>query len=148
MKVLSYKTWSVSRAAKDPLLRFLLEGLQAGGCRIIFYSQPNEAPFLITYETASGDRQGALWYAFLANSKPTKNRFRIGIRCSKVAILTEHGPTQAILRLSRCMTLPFEKSYAPLSTHGVLKESFSGLALHNSRSSTLVTCTKAYLTAS
>lgn len=69
-----YKRWRVSRADKEPLLRFILSGLEETGCRILHHSDPGEAPFLVSFETPSGERQGVLCYAFLANSKLTKKR--------------------------------------------------------------------------
>lgn len=69
-----YKKWSVQRRSKQPLLDFLVEGLQAANCTILYVSDASHAPFLITYETPLGERQGVLAYAFLANSKLTANR--------------------------------------------------------------------------
>ena len=69
-----YRTWSVSRRDREPLLEFLLEGLRAHGCRIIYSPLPTQAPFRITFETPAGERLGIVVYAFYANSKPTRNR--------------------------------------------------------------------------
>lgn len=69
-----YRKWSVQRQSKQPLLDFLVEGLQAAKCTILYVSDASHAPFLITYETPLGERQGVLAYAFLANSKVTVNR--------------------------------------------------------------------------
>ncbi|MDP5886214.1 hypothetical protein ACSESQ_17685 [Pseudomonas aeruginosa] len=69
-----YKKWSVQRSAKQPLLDFIVEGLMAAHCTILSASDPSHAPFLVTYETPLGERQGVLVYAFFANSKVTKNR--------------------------------------------------------------------------
>lgn len=74
MASFEYRKWGVMRSAKAPLLDFLVEGLKAAGCAILHVSDPAFAPFLITYETPLGDRQGVLAYAFFANSKLTKNR--------------------------------------------------------------------------
>lgn len=74
MASFEYKKWGVMRSAKEPLLDFLVKGLEAAGCRILHVSDPAHAPFLITYETPLGERQGVLAYAFFANSKLTKNR--------------------------------------------------------------------------
>lgn len=74
MLIGGYKRWSVSRPDKEPLLRFILAGLEDAGCRIIYHSDPGQAPFLVSFETPSGERQSILCYAFLANSKLTKNR--------------------------------------------------------------------------
>lgn len=69
-----YKKWSVQRSAKRPLLDFIVEGLKAAHCTILSTSDPAHAPFLVTYETLLGERQGVLVYAFFANSKVTRNR--------------------------------------------------------------------------
>jgi hypothetical protein len=52
----------------------MLEALQSQGCRIIYASEPNRAPFVITFETLTGERMGVIAYAFLATRTPTKNR--------------------------------------------------------------------------
>ena len=69
-----WKTYSVRRSDKEPLLNFVTEALIARGCVIVHGSQPNRAPFYIVFETPNGDRQGLLVYAFFANSKITKHR--------------------------------------------------------------------------
>lgn len=74
MEGFKYRQTGVSRSAKQPLLEFVLDGLRAGGCTILHSSDARHAPFFITYETAGGERNGVLVYAFLANSKVTKNR--------------------------------------------------------------------------
>jgi len=74
MATFEYKQWRVQRSSKEPLLDFVVDGLKAAGCTILFVSEPTHAPFLITYETREGERQGILVYAFFANSKLTKNR--------------------------------------------------------------------------
>ena len=71
---MSYKSYSVSRRDKEPLLAFLLEGLQGAGCRIIRATEPDAAPFRISFETPSAERIGIVCYAFLANRRLTKNR--------------------------------------------------------------------------
>lgn len=48
--------------------------LEREGARIIYASPEAEAPFRFTFETADGERIGIIVYAFLANSKKTKNR--------------------------------------------------------------------------
>jgi hypothetical protein len=73
-QLFNFKKLSVSRRLKQPLLDFLLEGLRACGCTVLFCSDAGEAPFFITYETPLGEREGLLAYAFFANSRPTKNR--------------------------------------------------------------------------
>lgn len=74
MEGFRYKQTGVSRSAKQPLLDFILEGLRAAGCVVLHATDARHAPFFITYETPNGDRDGVLVYAFLANSKLTKNR--------------------------------------------------------------------------
>lgn len=72
--LLEWRCYSVRRSDKEKLLQFVCDGLMARGCRIISSSDPGRAPFYVVFETPGGDRQGVLAYAFLANSKPTKNR--------------------------------------------------------------------------
>lgn len=55
-------------------MRTLCEGLVAGGCRLLFVSDPGTAPFRITFEAPDGERQGIVAYAFLSTRTPTKNR--------------------------------------------------------------------------
>jgi hypothetical protein len=69
-----YERYSVSAARRKPILRFMLDALEAGGCRIIHEPQGTEAPFRITFETPSGERLGVIAYAFTANSRLTRNR--------------------------------------------------------------------------
>ena len=70
----SWKVYSVSARDKAPLLQFIREALEARGCTIQHMSAPNRAPFHIVLEMSGGERLSVLVYAFLANSKPTKNR--------------------------------------------------------------------------
>ena len=69
-----WKTYSVRRADKAALLAFLVEALEDRGNKVTYKSEPNQAPFLVIFETPGGERQGVLAYAFLANSRQTKNR--------------------------------------------------------------------------
>ncbi|MBX7096680.1 MAG: hypothetical protein K1X89_03115 [Myxococcaceae bacterium] len=69
-----FREYSVSKSDKEPLLRFILEGLVASGCRILQASEPSRAPFRITFETPTSERMGIVVYAFFANSRLTKNR--------------------------------------------------------------------------
>lgn len=69
-----YRTYSVSRRNREPLLAFMLQALRGEGCQILYSSPPSEAPFRITFETPQGERLGIVAYAFLANSRLTKNR--------------------------------------------------------------------------
>ncbi len=71
---MDYRVYSVSRKAKAPLLRFMLDALEAEGCRILHEPSAGQAPFRITFETPGGERMGVIAYAFFANSKVTRNR--------------------------------------------------------------------------
>ncbi|WP_409191928.1 hypothetical protein [Bradyrhizobium sp. RDM4] len=66
--------YGVQRAGREPLVRFMREALEAQGCRIIFASEPNQAPFVFTFETTTGERMGVVAYAFTATRTVTKNR--------------------------------------------------------------------------
>jgi hypothetical protein len=80
---LTWSSYSVSRARKEPLLRFITNALEMRGCRIAYTSDPRHAPFYIVFETAAGDRHGVLAYAFWANARvilnrpPDEHRFQI-----------------------------------------------------------------------
>lgn len=69
-----YRTYHVSRKDREPLLDFMLQALHSEGCRILYSSPPSQAPFRITFETPQGERLGVVAYAFLANSRLTRNR--------------------------------------------------------------------------
>lgn len=68
------RTYSVSAARRGPLVEFMLGALHESGCKILHRSDADQAPFVISFETASGERMGIVAYAFLANRTPTKNR--------------------------------------------------------------------------
>ncbi|HYU33242.1 MAG TPA: hypothetical protein VEW48_13865 [Thermoanaerobaculia bacterium] len=68
------RTYRVSRKDREPLLAFMLNALRDKGCHILYSSPPTEAPFRITFETPEGERLGVVAYAFLANSRLTRNR--------------------------------------------------------------------------
>jgi hypothetical protein len=70
----SWKIYSVSARDKAPLIRFIREALEARGCTIHHISRANRAPFFIVAAMPGGERFGVLAYAFLANSRPTRNR--------------------------------------------------------------------------
>lgn len=70
----SPRTYGVSPSDRAPLIAFMVDALRADGCRIIHQSQPNRAPFRITFETPAGERMGIVAYAFKATFTPTKNR--------------------------------------------------------------------------
>jgi len=101
-----YTRWKVSRSHKAPLLAFVTDGLRAGGCTILYASDPVQAPFYISYETASGEREGILVYAFFANSRLTKNRppdehrFQIKYGSDTTAVVTvEQDPARLVTTL-------------------------------------------------
>lgn len=71
---LGYRTYSVSRRDREPLLRWIVGALEDAGCRMLGVSEPELAPFRITFETPWAERRGIVVYAFLANSRVTKNR--------------------------------------------------------------------------
>ncbi len=64
----------VSSRDKAPLVAFMVRALRDSGCRMLFVSDPSEAPFRLTFETPDGERMGIVAYAFLANQRLTKNR--------------------------------------------------------------------------
>jgi hypothetical protein len=70
----SWKVYSVSARDKAPLIQFIREALEARGCTIHHMSAADRAPFHIILDMPGGERLGVLAYAFLANSKATKNR--------------------------------------------------------------------------
>lgn len=71
---LPYRVYQVNPRHRSPLLDFILNALRASKCRPIQYSSPDHAPFRISFETSEGDRMGIVAYAFLANTKATRNR--------------------------------------------------------------------------
>lgn len=72
--ILGLRYYKTKASAREPLLRFMLDALRASGCRIIYASPPDRAPFVITFETQDGERMGIVAYAFLATRTPTRNR--------------------------------------------------------------------------
>lgn len=56
-KAFSWKTYSVQRGSKEPLLNFILQGLHLRGCRILSTSSSAAAPFYIVFENPAGQRQ-------------------------------------------------------------------------------------------
>lgn len=68
------RSYRVNRADREPLVGFMLDALRSEGCRILHASEPNQAPFVITFETPTGERLGVVAYAFLATRTPTRNR--------------------------------------------------------------------------
>jgi hypothetical protein len=71
---MDYEIYRVRRADKKPLQNFIVTALEGEGCRILRASDPDHAPFRITFETSLGERMGILVYAFFANARLTKNR--------------------------------------------------------------------------
>lgn len=71
---MDYRRFRVSAPDRRPLLMFIQEALERCGCSVLNASSPNEAPFRLTFEAPDGERMGILVYAFLANSKATRNR--------------------------------------------------------------------------
>src|SRR6185312_6800287 len=67
-------TYVVSGAARKPLLEFMTSALKSSGCRILYCSGERTAPFVVTFETRTGERMGVVAYAFLATRTPTTNR--------------------------------------------------------------------------
>ena len=72
--ILGLRYYRTKASAREPLLRFMLDALCDRGCRILFASSSDQAPFVITFETSEGERMGIVAYAFLATRTPTKNR--------------------------------------------------------------------------
>ncbi|MCJ2101010.1 hypothetical protein [Methylobacterium sp. E-046] len=72
--ILGLRQYRVQPADREPLVRFMVDGLRDAGCRIIFASPPDRAPFVITFETPAGERMGVVAYAFLSTRTPTKGR--------------------------------------------------------------------------
>ena len=68
------RRYKVRRSGREPLVRFMLDALRSAGCRIIHASDPSEAPFIISFETCSGERLGVVAYAFTATRTPTIGR--------------------------------------------------------------------------
>lgn len=69
---LNIRRYRVQAAARQPLINFMLDALRLSGCRILHEPDPTRAPFVITFETATGERMGIIAYAFFANEAPTK----------------------------------------------------------------------------
>jgi restriction-modification system family protein len=67
-------TYGVSGAARKPLIEFMTSALKSAECRILYCSDERTAPFVITFETSTGERIGVVAYAFLATRTPTRNR--------------------------------------------------------------------------
>ncbi len=70
----TYKTYSVSRSEKAPLVKFIVDGLEAAGCTLVYVPPANSAPFRFVFDDPSGHRIGIIVYAFLANNRKIKGR--------------------------------------------------------------------------
>lgn len=68
------RVYRVQAKAREPLLRWILDALTTSGCRVIHASPANEAPFRVAFMLPNGERMGIVAYAFLANSRVTRNR--------------------------------------------------------------------------
>jgi len=68
------RTYSVNAKAREPLVNFMTGALVGAGCKIIHSTRPDRAPFVIAFETPTGERIGIVAYAFLATRTPTANR--------------------------------------------------------------------------
>jgi hypothetical protein len=74
VKPFGMRTYGVRASSKAPLIGFMTSALEESGCRIIHSSSPEEAPFILTFETPIGERIGIVVYAFLATRTKTTNR--------------------------------------------------------------------------
>jgi hypothetical protein len=71
---MDYRRFRVSARDRGPLLAFMLDALDRCGCTLLKASAPDKAPFRLTFEAPDGERMGIVVYAFLANSRATRNR--------------------------------------------------------------------------
>lgn len=67
-------TYRVSSSDREPLIRFIAEGLESHGCRLIYVPPADSAPFRFVFDSPHGERIGIIAYAFFANNKLIKNR--------------------------------------------------------------------------
>ena len=68
------RTYGVQSKARQPLIDFMVGGLEASGCRIVHQTVADRAPFVFVVETPEKERLGFVAYAFRATRTPTKNR--------------------------------------------------------------------------
>jgi len=68
------RTYSVNPKARQPLIEFMTVALAKAGCKVISASSPDRAPFVIVFDTPTGERMGIVAYAFLATRTVTPNR--------------------------------------------------------------------------
>jgi hypothetical protein len=71
---MDYRRYRVSAKDRGPLLAYIQEALVTCGCTLLNVSSPDEAPFRLTFEAPDGERMGIIVYAFLANTRSTRNR--------------------------------------------------------------------------
>lgn len=71
---MDYRRFRVSARDRGPLLGYIQSALVSCGCTLLKSSSPSEAPFRLTFEAPDGERMGIIVYAFLANSRATRNR--------------------------------------------------------------------------
>jgi hypothetical protein len=70
----SLRTYAVSATDRQPLVDFMISALVDAGCKILSKSDATRAPFVITFQSPTGERMGVVAYAFLATRTPTLNR--------------------------------------------------------------------------
>lgn len=71
---MNYRRYRVNAKDRAPLLAFMQQALERCGCTLLKCSPPTEAPFRLSFEAPDGERMGIIAYAFLANSRQTRNR--------------------------------------------------------------------------
>jgi hypothetical protein len=71
---MDYRRFRVSARDRAPLLAYIQDALELCGCTLLHTSPGNEAPFRLTFEAPDGERMGIVVYAFLANTRATRNR--------------------------------------------------------------------------
>lgn len=114
--ILGLRTYPVQAASRRPLLDFMVHALEAAGCRMLFVSDGSSAPFVLTFETAAGERLGVVAYAFTATRTVTKNRppdersFQIKYGSKESFDLNEHAIWQDSLGLFTTIFLGIDAS--------------------------------------
>ena len=96
------RLYRVQRAGREPLVRFMREALEAEGCRIIYASEPDQAPFVFTFETLTGERMGVVAYAFTATRTPRAQLHRVP-DCGRASATSNRGERMDAWQVgSRC----------------------------------------------
>lgn len=90
------RSYRVSAKDRAPLINWMRSALERSGCKVITASPPNKAPFRISFRLPSGERMGIVAYAFLANSKITRNRPKDEHRFQLKYGSKEHGETHEL----------------------------------------------------